>query len=74
MGIGTGIFLIVVGAILAFAIEPDVWEVVDLNMVGYILIVGGIVALVLGLVYSYQHSNRRSVVEHYDERTPPPPM
>ena len=50
MGIGTGIFLIVAGAILSFGIEPDAWSVVNLNIVGYILMAGGLVALILALV------------------------
>ena len=70
MGIGSGIFLIVVGAILAFAIEPDVWEVVNLNIVGYIMIIGGIIALVLGLVYNQQRQHTRHTVDRYDDRPP----
>jgi hypothetical protein len=74
MGIGSGIFLIVVGAILAFALEPDVWEVVNLNVVGYVMIAGGILTLILGLYYNQQRTNprHRTVVERYDDRTPPP--
>lgn len=74
MGIGSGIFLIVVGAILAFALEPDVWEVVNLNIVGYIMIGGGILTLLVGMIYTKQRSNtsHREVVERYDDRTPPP--
>ncbi len=75
MGIGTGIFLIVVGAILAFAISPDTWEVVNLNIVGYICIAAGILALILALVYNQQRRNtsHREVVERYDDRRNPPP-
>lgn len=74
MGIGSGIFLIVVGAILAFALEPDVWEVVNLNIVGYIMIGGGVLTLLVGMLYTKQRSNtsHREVVERYDDRTPPP--
>ena len=74
MGIGSGIFLIVVGAILAFAIAPDTWNVVNLNIVGYVMIVGGILALVLGMYYNKQRTNtsHREVVEQYTDRTPPP--
>ncbi len=71
MGIGSGIFLIVVGAILAFAIQPDTWEVVNLNIVGYIMIIGGIIALVLGLVYNSQRQRTHHTVERYDDRPPP---
>jgi len=72
MGIGTGIFLIVVGAILAFAIAPDTWEVVNLNIVGYICIVAGVLALILGLVQNRQRAHTSHTVERYDDRRPPP--
>lgn len=74
MGIGSGIFLIVVGAILAFAIAPDTWNVVNLNVVGYVMIAGGVIALALGMYYNKQRTNtsHREVVEQYTDRTPPP--
>jgi hypothetical protein len=72
MGIGSGIFLIVVGAILAFAIAPDTWEVVNLNVVGYIMIGAGILALVMGLIYNAQRSHTSHRVERYEDRNPPP--
>lgn len=73
MGIGSGIFLIVVGAILAFGISPDTWEVVNLNVVGYIMMGAGVLALVLALVLNAQRSNTSHRVERYEERNPPPP-
>ena len=72
MGIGSGIFLIVIGAILAFGLEPDAWSVVNLNVVGYILMIGGLIALILSLVVSQQRQHSHHVVERYDDRTPPP--
>lgn len=74
MGIGSGIFLIVIGAILAFAIAPDTWDIVNLNVVGFICIAAGVLALILSLVYSQQRANtsHREVVERYDDRPPPP--
>jgi hypothetical protein len=49
MSIGTGIGLIVVGAILAFAIQlPN--SVVSLPLIGYILMAGGAVVLIIGIV------------------------
>ncbi len=72
MGIGSGIFLIVIGAILAFGLEPDAWSVVNLNVVGYILMIGGLVALILSLVMNQQRQRSHHVVERYDDRTPPP--
>lgn len=54
MSIGVGIFLMVVGAILAFAVR-DSWEAVDLTVVGYILLAAGL----LGIVLSFYITNRR---------------
>lgn len=73
MGIGSGIFLIVVGAILAFAVR-DSWSVVDLTVVGYICLGAGVLALVIALIMNNQRANtsHREVVERYDDRTPPP--
>ncbi|PTL72774.1 hypothetical protein C1I63_07885 [Rathayibacter caricis DSM 15933] len=49
MSIGAGIFLLVVGAVLAFAVDVQV-SGVDLALIGYILMAAGAVGLVLGLV------------------------
>ena len=49
MGIGSGIFLIVVGAILAFALQIDTGGVIDLQLVGYILMGAGIVIALISL-------------------------
>lgn len=72
MGIGTGIVLMVIGAILSFGIEPDAWSVVNLNIVGYILMLGGLIALILALVANQQRQRTHHVVERYDDRLPPP--
>jgi Domain of unknown function (DUF6458) len=50
MSIGTGIGLFVVGAILAFAIHLNN-AVVSLQLIGYILMVAGVVVFILGLVF-----------------------
>ena len=49
MTIGASLFLIAVGAILAFAVTAE-FQGIDINVVGYILLVIGAVGLVLGLV------------------------
>jgi hypothetical protein len=49
MGIGASIFLIAVGAILAFAIDYNV-SGIDLSVVGWILMVVGALGLVVTLV------------------------
>ncbi len=49
MGIGTGIFLFVVGAILAFALNVQLaW--VNLDLVGYLLMGAGLVVFIVSLV------------------------
>ena len=49
MGIGSGIFVFVVGLILAFALNVQVaW--IDLKLVGYILMGAGFVVFVLSLI------------------------
>ena len=67
MGIGLGILLLVLGLILLFAIKefPDsLQEVVDPTTVGWILVIAGVLALVLGLVMN----NQRSKTTHVEER------
>ena len=67
MSIGLGILLLVIGLILLFAIKefPDaVQEVVDPGTVGWILVIAGVLALVLGLVMNKQ----RSTTTHVEER------
>ena len=49
MGIGTSIFLIAVGAILAFAVTADV-SGIELSTVGIILMVVGGIGLLLSLM------------------------
>lgn len=49
MGIGTGIFLIVVGAIIAFAVSLAV-PGVDLHLIGYILMGAGAVVFLISIV------------------------
>lgn len=49
MSIGGGIFLLVVGAIMAFAFDFTVVGI-DIQLIGYILMVAGLLVLVLGIV------------------------
>ena len=58
MSIGVGIFLMVVGAVLAFAVR-DTWDAVNLQAVGYILLLAG----AAGIVLSFYITNRRGRVE-----------
>ncbi len=74
MGIGGGIFLIVVGAILAFGLSPDTWEVFNINTIGYILMAVGVLALVLAFAMQRQRrdSSHTEYVERRDLGNPPP--
>ena len=69
MGIGTSIFLIAIGAILRYAVTARV-EGIELDVVGLILIIVGIVGLVLSLlwmtIYADRWRGRRDVVRERD--------
>ncbi len=59
MYVGLGIVMLVVGAVLAFATSFHV-SGVDLSVVGWILMAGGLVAIVLSLALT----RRRAVTSH----------
>ena len=59
MSIGLGVGLFVIGAILVFALDFDLGGVVNIDMIGYILMVAGAVVFVIGLVALFR---RRSAV------------
>ena len=58
MSIGVGIFLMVVGGVLAFAVR-DTWDAVNLQVVGYILLLAGLA----GILLSFYITNRRRRVD-----------
>ena len=75
MGLGASIFLIALGAILAFAVTYELAGV-DIQVVGWILMIVGILGLALSMVFwsswggpAYWSSRRRTYV---DEGPPPP--
>jgi len=74
MRLGTGIFLLVVGAILAFAVQ-DRWSAVDLTVIGWIAMAAGVLTIILSLVINQQRQNtsHREITEQYINKTPPPP-
>ncbi len=49
MSLGAGILLVVIGAILTFALDVQV-DWINLVMVGYILMAAGLVGIILGIV------------------------
>lgn len=73
MALGTSIFLIAVGAVLAFALDRDVVSVFNVNIIGYILMGVGVLGLILSFVINSQRSNtqHRTVID--DRRLPPDP-
>jgi len=64
---GAGIALLVVGAVLSFAVKDSI-SGVNLALIGYICMGAGALAIVLGLVTNAQASKRTNVVEHRDDR------
>ena len=67
MALGSGIFLLVVGAILAFAVRDSI-DAVDLTMVGYICLAVGAVAIIVSLIVNAQNRKTTHVVDqHVDE-------
>ncbi len=67
MGIGSGIALFVIGAVLAFAINVDLGGAVDLDLIGYILMGAGVVVFLISLVLMMRRrqsvSTTRSAVD-----------
>ncbi|PPG37526.1 DUF6458 family protein [Pseudoclavibacter sp. RFBA6] len=61
MGYGSGIALIVIGAILAFAINVDLDGFVDLKTIGYILMGAGAVVFVISLVSALRRKQSTSL-------------
>lgn len=64
MGIGVSIFLIAVGAVLAFAVDAEV-SGLDIQVVGWILLGVGAIGILLSLLFwsSWGGWGRREVVE-----------
>ena len=65
MGIGTGIFLFVVGAILTFALNVET-SVINIDLVGYILMAAGAVVFVISLVLVMRKRSSVSTVRQVD--------
>jgi Na+/proline symporter len=77
MRIGTGVVLLAIGAILAFAVDYDI-SGIDLSTVGWILMVAGALAIILFLTVWGPRDravDRGGIVEErrvYDDRPPTP--
>jgi low affinity Fe/Cu permease len=59
MRIGSSIFLIAIGAILAWAITPGLVPYVDQTLIGYILMAVGVIGLIASLVLASPGRTRR---------------
>lgn len=67
MSIGAGIFLIALGAILSFAIDPSLGGgIVDLSLIGYILIAAGIVVTLIGVIFLFKKRTTTSTSSTVD--------
>ncbi len=64
-GIGTSLVLIALGAVLAIAVDYQVTGI-DINAVGVILIVIGIIGLLMSLLFLGGFGSRAAPVSHMD--------
>ena len=67
MGIGVSIFLIALGAILAFAVEYDL-NGLDIRVIGYILMAVGLVGLIMTAFIFGPRSRSRGTTDVVEER------
>ena len=78
MGLGVGIFLSAVGAILAFAVSKTV-SGVNIHTIGWILLIVGILGIVLSMIFWSSWagpgywSGRRRTTTTVDDGPPGPP-
>jgi SNF family Na+-dependent transporter len=70
MGVGVGVVLLVVGAVMFWAIEIDIPGVTD-DTLGVILMVVGVLAIILALVMNAQRANTKHVEERRYDGPPP---
>lgn len=61
MGIGSGIALVVIGAVLVFAINVDTGGYVNLDMIGYILMAAGVLVFLISLIMLMRRRQTDSV-------------
>lgn len=70
MSAGLGVFLLALGAVLAFAVN-DSLPGIDLITVGYICMGAGILTLILSLILMSQNRRRPTTRVEDDRATPP---
>ena len=78
MGLGVGLILAAVGAVLAFAVNTTV-SGVDIHTIGWILLIVGIVGILLSLIFwsswagpGYWTTRRRTYVDDGPPAAGPP--
>jgi Domain of unknown function (DUF6458) len=64
---GMGLFLVAVGAILRYAVK-DEWDAVNLETLGLILMIVGLIGFVVGAIYAFSARRRDAVVVERDPR------
>lgn len=69
-GLGGGVFLTVIGAILYYAVETAV-EGININTVGAILMIAGVALIGLGIISALSASRGTRVRTHDEERVTP---
>jgi hypothetical protein len=70
MTMGTGVLLVAIGAILRYAVNDNI-DSVDLQTVGLILMIAGVVTFVVGAIYAASLRRRAdAVVVERDPRDP----
>lgn len=74
MAIGLGIFLMVVGAVLTFAINASL-EAVNLDAVGWICMIAGAAAILISLIVNAQstRTTHREIYQDRPDTSPIPP-
>ncbi len=77
MTVGGSIFLIAVGAILRYGVQDEI-ESINLETIGLILMIAGVLGLLIGLFLMTQDRRRGDVVVErerpveYERHDPPP--
>jgi Domain of unknown function (DUF6458) len=72
MTIGGSLFVIALGAILRYAVN-DSLKGIDLQTVGLILMVVGLIGLLFGIYYAFARRPRDPRDPRYVDEPPPPP-
>jgi len=72
MGIGVSLFLIAVGALLAFAVDYQLWWL-DLNVAGWVLMVVGALGLLLTVLLWSRRRNGTVIQQRREDHEGPAP-